>query len=337
MKIDIILNEFTSARENAELSALAESYGVRAVWSASYASERNPFMSLVHAADSTKKVRLGPLAISPMEMHPLVMCNALLTLNEMCNGRAMIAVGGGGGVLEGMVGKRDKLPQRVGECIEILKAATSQDVVNYEGEFYQVKDYQPRRWATDAPPQIYAAAGRPKMINMATRLAEGLMGSDLVASMVRDVAKQAQDGLAAHGRTGEPFAISNFWAWHIKKDKEESLREARRELILRGMLYPHYTEVILDEEESDLVQSKMGSFWRAFVERCGTIQGVPEEIVNKLLDRITCTGDLNDIDRAIEQMKELEDAGLTEIALRVHDDPAEGIKIIGEHLVPAVQ
>ena len=102
MQIDIILNEFTSARENAELAALAESYGARAVWSASYASERNAFMSLVGAAEKTNRVRLGPLAVSPMEMHPLVMSNMLLTLNEMSRGRAMIAVGGGGGVLAAM-------------------------------------------------------------------------------------------------------------------------------------------------------------------------------------------------------------------------------------------
>ena len=75
MQIDIILNEFTSARENAELAALAESYGARAVWSASYASERNAFMSMVGAAEKTNRVRLGPLAVSPMEMHPLVMSN----------------------------------------------------------------------------------------------------------------------------------------------------------------------------------------------------------------------------------------------------------------------
>jgi hypothetical protein len=30
------------------------------------------------------------------------------------------------------------------------------------------------------------------------------------------------------------------------------------------------------------------------------------------------------------------DAGLTEIALRVHDDPAEAIELIGRHVLPAL-
>ncbi|TDI62551.1 MAG: LLM class flavin-dependent oxidoreductase, partial [Alphaproteobacteria bacterium] len=99
MHVDIILSEFTSPSETAELSELSEGYGVRAVWSSSYASERSPFLSLARAAQTTQRVRLGPLAVSPMEMHPLIMTNALLTLNELCGGRAIIAVGGGGGVL----------------------------------------------------------------------------------------------------------------------------------------------------------------------------------------------------------------------------------------------
>ena len=42
-------------------------------------------------------MRMGPVAISPFELHPLKMANQLLTLNEFAGGRANIVVGGGGG------------------------------------------------------------------------------------------------------------------------------------------------------------------------------------------------------------------------------------------------
>ena len=64
MDIDIILNEFTSPQEAAELARLAESYGIRGVWSSSYGDGRDPFMTLALAADQTKRILLGPLAIS---------------------------------------------------------------------------------------------------------------------------------------------------------------------------------------------------------------------------------------------------------------------------------
>ena len=90
MKIDIILNEFAEPRVAAELARLAESYGIRGVWSSSYADGRDPFMTLTLAAAETDNVMLGPLAISPYELHPIKMSNALQTLNELSEGRAMI-------------------------------------------------------------------------------------------------------------------------------------------------------------------------------------------------------------------------------------------------------
>jgi alkanesulfonate monooxygenase SsuD/methylene tetrahydromethanopterin reductase-like flavin-dependent oxidoreductase (luciferase family) len=50
MDVDIILNEFDSPRALAEQAVLAENYGFRAVWSASYATGRDSFLSLAEAA-----------------------------------------------------------------------------------------------------------------------------------------------------------------------------------------------------------------------------------------------------------------------------------------------
>ena len=83
MKIDIILNEFATPQEAAELSALAESYGIRGVWSSSYADGRDPFFVLALAANQTDAIQLGPLAVSPYELHPLKMANVHFSLLQM--------------------------------------------------------------------------------------------------------------------------------------------------------------------------------------------------------------------------------------------------------------
>lgn len=56
--------------------------------------------------------------------------------------------------------------------------------------------------------------------------------------------------------------------------------------------------------------------------------------MQKLVDHMTLTGDLSDLERVIRHMKSLEAAGLDEIALRLHDDPEESLRIIGERVVP---
>ncbi|NIX03899.1 MAG: LLM class flavin-dependent oxidoreductase, partial [Gammaproteobacteria bacterium] len=45
---------------------------------------------------------LGVLAVSPFEMHPLKIANAINSLNEIAGGRATVAIGGGGAVLSAM-------------------------------------------------------------------------------------------------------------------------------------------------------------------------------------------------------------------------------------------
>ncbi len=151
MDIDIILNEFDSPRALAEQAALAEDYGFRAVWSTSYATGRDCFLSLVEAARSTSKILLGPLAVSPMELHPLKMTQQLLTLNELCNGRATITIGAGGGVLDAMDIKRKQMVESVRECVEIIRAALSGEDVSYHGDIYSAHKFD-ARWAQDIPP-----------------------------------------------------------------------------------------------------------------------------------------------------------------------------------------
>jgi len=98
MKIDLILDPDLSPQEVSELGLLAERYGFRAVWTSNYPSSRDPFISLCPLALASSTIRLGPLVVTPYEMHPYKIAKALATLNELCGGRANILTGGPTGV-----------------------------------------------------------------------------------------------------------------------------------------------------------------------------------------------------------------------------------------------
>ena len=123
MDIDIILNEFASPQAAAELGLMAERYGVRGVWASNYGWSRDPFFTLSLLAHQSSRIRLGPMAISPAELHPLKMANLLFSLNELSRGRAMIMVGGGGAVLQSIGKKRERMIRGARECLQILKEA----------------------------------------------------------------------------------------------------------------------------------------------------------------------------------------------------------------------
>ncbi len=336
MEIDIILNEFTSPQGAVELGLMAENYGLRGVWAANYAWSRDPFFTLSLLADRSSKIRLGPMAVSPAELHPLKMANLLFSLNELSNGRAMIMVGGGGAVQQSIGIKRERMIRRARECMEILKGASPEKMMNYSGEIYKVYGYQPE-WYTDRPPLIYFGSNHPQSRKLSTELADGLITSDFVVPLMKEFIAATHAELEAAGRSPAVFRISNFWAWHIKEDPQASRAEARRELMLRGWLRDKYFAPFLDADELQTMRDHEQDFLNAFLRGSDVIENVPPGLVDKMIENISFVGGLDRIDAAIDTLKQFADAGLTEIAIRVHDDPAAAIRLIGERVWPALQ
>ena len=97
------------------------------------------------------------------------------------------------------------------------------------------------------------------------------------------------------------------------------------------------TYSLQDAEELKFMRDHEQDFLNAFLRSTDVIENVPDDLINKMIDNISFAGGLDQIDRAIETLKEFVDAGLTEIAIRVHDNPAEQIKLIGERVWPALQ
>lgn len=335
MEIDIILNEFATPRESAELAELAESYGLRAVWSSSYADGRDPFFTLALAADRTSAIRLGPLAICAKELHPLKMANALHSLNELSGGRGMICVGGGGGVIQALGMNRDHMIGDLKECLEILNGVTTDTPLNYNGKYYKTWNYY-LKWATDPKPQIYVASNHPQTMQLAVKYADGLMTSDFCVPLMEQFIGMINAALDEANRPRDSFRINNFWAWHIKEDKEASWKEARLELILRGYLGEQYFAPFLTPEEVKLMRDHFQDFLDAWLKKTDVIENVPPELVTKMIENISFVGGLDAIDGAIETLQRFAAAGLTEIALRVHEDPADAIRLIGERVAPAL-
>ncbi|MCK6369993.1 MAG: LLM class flavin-dependent oxidoreductase, partial [Gammaproteobacteria bacterium] len=102
MEIDIILEPDMTPQQLLELAQAAERYGIRCLWMSNYFAHWDAFVSLTPVALATKKIRLGALALSPFEMHPLKIANAVLSLNELSGGRAEVSIGAGEGNLDAM-------------------------------------------------------------------------------------------------------------------------------------------------------------------------------------------------------------------------------------------
>ena len=63
---------------------------------------------------------------------------------------------------------------------------------------------------------------------------------------------------------------------------------------------------------------------------------MPDAIVDRIVAGCTSASAVADLDHEIERMQKFAAAGLTQIALRIYDEPEKSIRLIGKRLVPAL-
>jgi alkanesulfonate monooxygenase SsuD/methylene tetrahydromethanopterin reductase-like flavin-dependent oxidoreductase (luciferase family) len=172
------------------------------------------------------------------------------------------------------------------------------------------------------------------MLRMAARVADNIMLGDPTPGVLAAAMENLDRELLAAGRRRQDLRISGLVAWHVKADARQSLAEARQQLALRGMLDAWYLRPFLDEDEIRLVESHREAFFSAYKKNTPVIEGVPDPVIDKLVSNLTCSGSEADIDRHIARLKGFRDLGLTDVALKLHNDQAEAIRMIGERVVP---
>lgn len=340
MRLDLVL-EPASPAEFAELGLRAERLGFGAVWTANHIAARDPFMSFMPLAAGSERIGMGPIAISPYELHPVKIANQLLTLNEASQGRARVVIGGGGGTVIGLgmkPGRRTMMPRMVRavrEAVELVRGAGSGQLFNYPGELFSVANYV-AGWVPEVPdPLLYVGASKPQMLRMAGRVADGVMMSDVTLPRMPEAMAALHGALQEHDRSKD-FPVSNLYAWHVFPDRAQAMAEARAKLFVRGMLERWYISPFLDAAECALVEANFDAFAQAYARNSPTIEGVPAKLVQKLVENLTFAGTPDDVDSFIEELLAFKAAGLNEFAIRLYAEPATAMQLIAERVMPAL-
>ena len=346
MDIEIIIGCEMHPDQLAEFAVRAERAGVRTLWHSNLPNGWDPFVALVPAAQATSRIKLGPLALSPYEMHPLKIAYALISLNELAGGRAVVGLGGGGAMALAIVErgadfhldfKGMRIVRGVREAAEIIYLmSTGGFHRGYDGEVFSLRQPFQVTFNSAPRPQIIACSMGPQMLRMGARVADGIQIGDVTPERLDEVMADVNAGLAKRTYPAEDFRVGNFWAWHIKADREQSLHEARSGLFARAEIIPPHIGLdhLLEPDEAQFVRDHFNNFMQASRDGSGEIKDVPPELVQRIIDAVSSTGDYDDIDREIERYKKFERAGLTDLALRIFDKPFEALAVIEERVIP---
>jgi alkanesulfonate monooxygenase SsuD/methylene tetrahydromethanopterin reductase-like flavin-dependent oxidoreductase (luciferase family) len=335
MNVGVVLDGRRSASEIAELARLAEGHGFSHVWLSGGARTKDHFVRLALAAAATSRIRLGPVALSPFEMHPVRIGLALLTLDEIAPGRACLVLGAGGDLTATLGLPARGRVEAVGECIDIVRALASGGEVNYAGTHYRVNGlFSP--WRNVPMDRLYLGANRPRMLRLAARRADGVMVTDMPLAYLGSLIARIRTELAAAGRGPSSFTIANWFVWNVQETWEEALRLARRQLGFRLYYIRDVASAIgLGEAEAQELERRQPEMTRALFQ--GTEPwSPPPHVVDRLIEHLTLTDDHRGLERCVARLVEFERLGVGEIALAPHGDPASAIRLIGTAVIPVV-
>jgi 5,10-methylenetetrahydromethanopterin reductase len=336
VKLGVVLNGRRSAREIGELAQLAEKQGFAHLWLSGGSRTKDHFLRLASAADGTKRIQMGPIAISPFEMHPVRIGLSLLTLNEMAGGRASIVLGGGGDLATTLNLPLKNRVQAVAETVDLIRLLGRGGEVNYWGRIFQTRGlFSP--WQGVSIPPLYVGANKPRMLEMAAEKADGVMFTDMPLSYVKGLMDQVRGGLLKARRDLGKLRMNNWFVWNVQDTEEEALRLARRSLGFRLYYIRDVAASIgLTSAQALELRRQQPEMIRAIFEGRDPYMP-PRDVTKALIDHLTLTGSQQHLDKFVERLHEFEKQGLTEMALAVEGNPVSAIKLLGEKVVPLVQ
>jgi len=255
-----------------------------------------PYLTL--AAQNTERVQLGTNCTHPL-IHPSVTINAIATINELSNGRAILGIGAGGGpTAELGFAKAAKVSD-----VEVMATAARQlylgERVDASSSLFHIADGALMYGLDeDTPrPRVYITASGPRMLELAGRVADGvLMCCGAFADGIELALSHVRAGAEAAGRDLDEIDI----AWHVFGTFDRDLETARHIGAQAGAMFANAYGVyctmagIPDELVGRIREAYRGA--RHFTEATRAHALVSDEII----DRCTISGDADTWNERLE-------------------------------------
>jgi len=255
-------------------------------------------------AATTERLGLGTLVSPATFRHPAVLAKAVVTADHVSGGRVELGIGAGWWEREHEAYGFD-LPEvgprldALEEQMELIRRYWEEGPFNYEGRYYRAQnlDALPKPIQQPRLPLILGGSGGPRSLRLAAALADEYNTVMSTAEEIADLRKRLDQACEAADRDPKSLPLSMMTGWLVGADADELRDRAGRLSQWKG--------------EGDDGEAFLAGL------RESTIKGtVPE---------------------AIEQLRELEAAGLTRIMGQhlLHRD-LDAIELLGREIVPAL-
>jgi F420-dependent oxidoreductase-like protein len=251
----------------------------------------------------TEKLRLGTMVSPATFRHPAVLAKAAVTADHVSAGRVEVGIGAGWWEREHELYGFELPPvgprlDALEEQMQIVRGHWGEGPFSFDGEHFSAHELDALPKPVQHPlPLILGGRGGPRSLRLAARYADEYNTVMASTEEVADIRRRLDEACEAEGRDPANLPLSMMTGWLIGADRDELLDRASRLSQWKGQ----------------------GDDGEAF------IAGLRESTI------------LGTVDEALEQLRELEQAGLTRIMGQhlLHRD-LEAVALMGREIAPRV-
>jgi 5,10-methylenetetrahydromethanopterin reductase len=290
-----------SLSEQLKLAADAESAGADSLWSAEL--WRDGFVPLAAMAMVARKARLGT-GVAHFARTPLLTELSAMSMAELSGGRFVLGLGTAPKAWnENWHGLSYRNPvarmREYIECVRLMWTSNPQHPVEYDGQFYKIRDYRRLRAAAYDRIPIYLAAVLPGMMQLAGSHADGIIVNVLNTPHYfhEIVHPNVRQGLAVAGRGEKGFEWCAVKICSVNRDRKEARALARNAIVFYSAI--PYFDAILDpagfKPKKDQIRTLLAG---------GDVASAINLVTEEMIDSLVLAGTSDDVHRQLEPFKD---------------------------------
>jgi len=219
--VSLGISQREPTRRILDLAKEAENAGLDAIWVLdSQLILRDVYVCMTAAAIATQRIKLGTGVTTPHMRHITVTANAIASVDELTDGRAMLGVGSGDSAIAPLGIKASKV-EELRTWVQQVRTLLKGDPVEFEGNSVRLRTSRP-----SVP--IFISASQPRMLQLAGEVADGVIMMGFASpDLVEYQLGFLRQGMRNAGRSeGDVFV--DYWATiSIREDETAALEDVK--------------------------------------------------------------------------------------------------------------
>lgn len=285
---------------------------------------------LLLMAPHIQRARLGPAAVSPARIHPIDIAAETALLAGIAQGGVYVGIARGAWLASHGITEPDMPIQQIRETVEIIRYFLEGRSDGYHGRIYQIAEHVRAPYPLpEHPIPVLIGTWGKILCGLAGELADEVkIGGSANPDIVPVIRGYIHEGEQLAKRPANSVNVVIGAVSVIDEDREQARQLARREVALYLPVVAKLDPTV--ELDPELIQ-RIGYFADQHeYDQAG------RQISDDLLDRFAFAGNPTDM---IAHCQRLFDAGANRIEFGTPHgiDSAQGIRLIGEKVIPALR